>query len=342
MKSRRSVLRSTCALLGAGATVGLAGCTIEVGDPEAAPRDDDPTDDSEPERDDGEEPDDREGSNDGEGPDATEALTRHRETFGKILTDLRRATEDPDVSLDDHDIEQRLDETETALEETEEEIGSQEQGDQYRTLHELQRLLDTLVDVIQMIGDSMDQHSVAITDVGEVSYAQIETQLENAEENLREARRPLNRNHDRFDEIRSALDEFDEINTEDLEWVIDRVTDVSEVLFGVSDGLRPWTRAYDTFLTAATDYDDDHYRDARRGMRRAEDMFSEAVDVFEATKVDTPQDLQEFVDSYLCLAEAFEDAAGHYATAAAAALDGDEETVAVEEDRAETALERCD
>lgn len=333
MRSRRSVLRSTSAL----AAVGLAGCTVEVGNPDADPDAADGPGNASGDDDSSGEPGD--GSGDGGGdPDATESLAELRSDLGELIGDMHEVVHDPDVVLGDRNLRQRVDEVQTRLEEIREEIGSEEQADQRRTLHELYRLLDTLLGSIEGVRDGSQTIAAAFEAIEQEDFEEVRRLSEEAREQLPR----LGRVRDMFENVAPDIEEFDEIDVDELEATIDRTETVTEMMRGFHESMRIWSRGYEQFLSAASAYDDGNYRDAEREMNRAESIFSDAAEQLRTTRDNAPPDLQNGFEPLLCEFESSADAAYHYREAARAYLDGDEDTAATEQQQAEEALDRCE
>ena len=332
MRSRRSVLRSTATLGMTVSAAGLAGCTVDVGDPDADPDDPDGTDDTRAANG----SDDRSDDN-GDRETDSEELEEFRAELAELISDLHEVAHNPDVTLDDRGIRQRVEGLDSSLEELRNDPATRGQGEQLQTLDRLARLLDSIVDAMNGISDGFDEFVAMLEAVENEEFPAAEYQLEVADNEIPR----VERIKEQFAELQPEFGKFDEIDATEIEETIDRVDTISTALREVNRGMRTWIRGYEPFLEATTAYDEGNYRDASRVLNRPVDIFSQAVEELRQTRDETPAEIWEAFEIFLCLAESYEDAAHHYRAAANALQDGDEETGLEEEQQAEEALDRC-
>lgn len=352
MNTRRSVLRSGAVVVGTGAVVGLAGCTVDVGNPDATPGNTSPSGGTGAGRRDGQNRtrDDRTG---GPPPDDGSTPTPHsggtpavdfapiRTSFGELLADMRGAVEDEDRSLDDVEPREKLEAIDQQLEDVDGNLGS-DQRDQFRRLRTLRGILGRLLDATDSLEEASVSTDEAIASFEAESYDDAIADLEAARDGFGSASRGLERVRSRFEEIESTVDEYEEVDAADMWTVVAELESIADLLSPFRDAMAELSQASREFAAARDDYDAERWRDAEEAMTRTRGRFQAAAEQFTELRPDAPEGFRDTVERYRCVAVARADAADHYATASRAAREGDRETAEAAEAEAEAALARCE
>ncbi|MHC3438094.1 hypothetical protein ACYJ1Y_08295 [Natrialbaceae archaeon A-gly3] len=295
--------------------------------------------DDEAENGDDEAEDDNGDEDEQQAADYIEDARGHLDTAAVLIDD---EADDDDDEFEVDNIDDALEDATAALDDAET-YATDDQLSEIDKLRDVASWLEALADVIRELEEGFGEFDAAFEyyDVGR--YGDAEDRLGNALGYFEDAGTKLVIARNEFESVdHETLDSLGNYDAGDAEDVMDDLEEIVDLMEGFTVGFQDMTRGFDHMFKGIDALEEERWNDMKAEMEAASDELSAAEREFRDLEEGSPPDMLGDVLGLVCMAEAFGDAADHYANAAEAAQVGDWNTFDWEAQQADEAMERCE
>ncbi|WP_323191482.1 hypothetical protein [Halostella sp. PRR32] len=333
---RRTYLR----LLPATAVAGAAGCSSSGDEPDEGDDTDADTDtDTE--------------TATTESASTTEPTATPEESLDAAAAALNEASEgigtqsdafgEDEESFDESGIRQSITTANDHLDAAEEADLSEDQQADVEDMRNVAAYFSLLTDTMLQLDRGFNEVDVAQSYVDTERFDDGIESLDDARSAFRDASDDLSDAEDAFEALdEGSFERIDGTTYAEVEDSMQMARQLVDMMDPFLTGYREFVRGYERFTVATTALDEERYQTAADEYSTASVRFGDAESAFTDAEEFAPADMQSSVISLTCYAAALADASEHFAEAARALDEGDDQTANEEAEAGQEAVSRCD
>lgn len=199
------------------------------------------------------------------------------------------------------------------------------------------------VDFLDTFAEGYSQTFTGFTYFESERYEDAVTELETAESSLAEAGDLLTVTQSRAEELNTEkLTELESVEIQSLGSTLEDADELVTALGSMVTGFISISSGMIDFTEAGTHLENEQYSDAEETFRSASDDFSAAESTFRSEEDTAPTEVKSTFIEMTCYSESLKDASTHFANAAEATQNRNQDRAESEVGAAEEALNRCD